>query len=410
MMIGLQALSLGVIAYATFPNAFHFHALDLLIYHESARALLRGTWPAVEGRMVYPPLALVPFSLPHLLAALAGHSLDLQGYARLWPIVNIGFSVAISLLLSQFSPSFAPPSRTRLFWYTVFAILSGPILLWKYDLFPTFLTVGAALALWKRRPFTSGLCLGAAIAAKLYPLFLLPVCGLYLWHQEERTQTLRFLLGTAAAAVLPFLPFALFQPRLLWTLLAYHTQRGLEIESLYAGWLALLHHLGLAEARPVLQYGTWDIASPLSALLLRWQPFVFAAVYVGCLWNVRRKFRQAQALHGRIGENLLMAALLVGVMAFIITGKVFSPQYILWLLPFGTFLRPRHLLLFLLVVLLTVAEFPFLFDDLTLLKWGPVVIVNLRNTLMIALLVWLVCERPPSPETGGASCPGFPAG
>lgn len=392
-LMGLQAFSLGMIALATLPSAFDFHALDLLIYHESSLAALRGQWPSVDEQMVYPPLALIPFSLPHLMAFLTGHTLDLGAYARLWPLLNIGLSIIVSILLIRFSPpATSPLSGNRLFLYTIFAVLSGPILLWRYDLFPTLLTLGAALALKRGRPFIAGLCLGAGVAAKLYPALLLPIFILYSWTQGKREHIPRLLLGTMIAALIPFLPFAIFQPRLLLSLLAYHSQRGLEIESLYAGWIALLHHLGLAEARPTLQYGTWDIASPVADWFIRWQPLFFAIAYTGCLWDGWRKFRKAQA-DPEIGANLLMVSLLEGLLTFILTSKVFSPQYILWILPFGTFLNRKHLPVLLSAILLTTVNFPFLFNNLTRLEWGPVLILNLRNALTGILLVGLMVSR-----------------
>lgn len=393
-LIGLQALSLGVIAAATFPNAFHFHALDLLIYHGSSLAVLQGRWPSVDGQMVYPPLALVPFFLPHLMAIPTGPALSLEAYARLWPLVSIGLSGAVSLWLFHSPSATSLPSGSRVFRYTVFAILSGPILLWRYDLFPALLALAAAFALWKERPFIAGLYLGAGIAAKLYPVFLLPVFGLYLWARgEQKRGTPRFLLGTSIAAVVPFLPFAMFQPNLLASLLTYHSHRGLEIESLYAGWVALLSHLALTEARPVLHYGTWDLASPMATFFLRWQPLAFALTYAGSLVHAWRQFRQAHA-EKVIPPDRLMSASLNALLAFVVTNKVFSPQYITWLLPFGAFLKKRYLPVFLAVILLTLVDFPFLFDRLILLELGPVLIVNLRNLLAVFLMVWQMIDRP----------------
>lgn len=397
-LLGLQALSLGAIAIATFPTVFHFHALDLLIYRESSLALLQGQWPSVDGQMVYPPLALIPFLLPHLVALLAGHTLDLVAYARLWPLVSISLSVAVSLLVLRF-PSPAPSlhSGNRLFLYTLFVILGGPILLWRYDLFPTLLTFAAALALWRERPFIAGLLLGAGIAAKLYPALFLPVFCLYALARGAKGQIPRTLLGTAITALIPFLPFAISRPGLISAFLTYHSGRGLEIESLYAGWIALLHHLGLAEARPVLRYGTWDIASPIAAPILQWQPFIFALIYGGSLVDAWRKFRQAHTSEP-IPSDLLMTILLNVLLVFILTGKVFSPQYIIWLLPFGTFLKARYLPLLFSVLFLTLVDFPFLFDSLTLLELVPVLIVNLRNLAAVLLMVGLIIDRPGSPR------------
>ncbi|MGQ9467138.1 MAG: glycosyltransferase 87 family protein [Anaerolineae bacterium] len=378
-----QALSLGAIALATIPSAFHFHALDLLIYHDSSLAVLQGEWPYRESPMVYPPLALVPFALPHLLAGAVGFSLDLEAYGRLWPMVNILLSTGIALMLVKAAAISDPPRSawTVLYLYTVSVIISGPILLWYYDLFPALLTFGALLAVLADRPALAGLCLGSGIAAKLYPAVLLPVLILFYQAGKQGKKILPLLLTTSAAAVIPFLPFAVFRQQGLASFWGYHFRRGLEMESLYAGLIALLHHWGLVSARPVLQYGTWDLVSPLSDAALQVQPFLFLIAYGGTLWVCWRRFRQERQ------TDALVACLLVSLLVFIITNKVFSPQYVLWFLPFGAFLRWKSLslFLFLLILILTVAGFPFMFDHLTTMALIPILVVNLRNALMVIL-------------------------
>ena len=88
----------------------------------------------------------------------------------------------------------------------------------------------------------------------------------------------------------------------------------------------------------------------------------------------------------------LVAATLLAVVT---TNKVLSPQYLIWLLPFVPLLSRWPRVLMIAAAALTAVEFPFLYDGLRGLDAGPVLLVNLRNGLLIATLVWLVVEARP---------------
>jgi hypothetical protein len=92
----------------------------------------------------------------------------------------------------------------------------------------------------------------------------------------------------------------------------------------------------------------------------------------------------------------LIAYLFAALVAFIATNKVFSPQYIIWLLPFAPLLRPRQGLLVLAIAAITIFLFPYNYNELMAMQWLPVVLLNLRNLLVALLLGWLLVERAPA--------------
>jgi hypothetical protein len=127
-------------------------------------------------------------------------------------------------------------------------------------------------------------------------------------------------------------------------------------------------------------------------------PFVFIAVFGVVALSAWGRFREesAASVHRRPLAETLVAYVFVALLAFIITNKVFSPQYIIWLLPFAPLLRPRQTLLFLAIAVLTITVFPFDYNQLLAMQRLPVVLLNLRNLLVIVLLGWLVVERAPA--------------
>jgi hypothetical protein len=90
------------------------------------------------------------------------------------------------------------------------------------------------------------------------------------------------------------------------------------------------------------------------------------------------------------------------VLAFILTGKVFTSQYMIWLFPFmavvGGWTGRRVRWLFSLCCLLTIALFPWSLGSLMRAEIWAVGLLNLRNFLLLGLLILLLFgpESPPA--------------
>jgi hypothetical protein len=95
---------------------------------------------------------------------------------------------------------------------------------------------------------------------------------------------------------------------------------------------------------------------------------------------------------------------LAALLAFVTLGKVFSPQYVIWLAPFAALAwvwgQRAVALLVTAAIVLTHAAFPSRYFDLINVKTDVVLIVAARNALLLAALVVLVASlarrrRPP---------------
>src|SRR5207247_1462635 len=98
------------------------------------------------------------------------------------------------------------------------------------------------------------------VAAKLYPIVLLPIFGAYYLAGSDRRALLRLALGSAGALAL----FLLITPTNMLSFLRYHELRGLQVESLPAGAIVLAHTLGMTAARLDFNYGALHLVSPLA--------------------------------------------------------------------------------------------------------------------------------------------------
>jgi hypothetical protein len=390
-LLAFQLIALLTVAFVTLPGVAQWHALDLSIYYQDSLQLLLGRLPYRDFALEYPPLALLPFALPRLV--MFNQRLDFVGYVWLFLIQNAIFSTLIALVVVHIrGPRAAGPALAL---YALLVGVSAPLLPWRYDLFPALLTALALLSLVRQRPGWAGMWLGLGVAAKLYPAVLLLVFGAYYLAGKNRTALLRLALGSAGALAAMLLPFVLNAPGPLLSFLRYHGLRGLQLESLPAGMIVLAHVLGLTTARLEFNYGALHVASPLAGAVLSWLPVVFVVLFGAVLISGLARFREEQA-GGRVTNDSLVAYVVAALLAFIITNKVFSPQYVIWLLPFGPLLRQRQASVLLAICALTILLFPFNYDHLLNMELLPVLLLNLRNLLTVVLLGWLLLDRAPS--------------
>jgi uncharacterized membrane protein len=180
----------------------------------------------------------------------------------------------------------------------------------NWDLVAVMFTSLAMLAWARRRPGWAGVLIGLGAATKLYPLLLLGVL-LPLCLRAGRLPAYARTLGAAVATWLAVnLPVMLVAFDGWKTFYVFSRSRGADLGSV---WYAL-SNLG----RPVPALNV--VASGLMLVL-------FAGIAVITLRAPRRP-RVAQ-----------VAFLVVAV--FAIFNKVYSPQYVLWLIPLAALARPR---------------------------------------------------------------------
>ncbi|MBO4255812.1 glycosyltransferase family 87 protein [Streptomyces griseorubiginosus] len=183
----------------------------------------------------------------------------------------------------------------------------------NWDLLAVALTA-AAMLMWSRsRPVAFGVLLGLATAAKLYPVFLLGPLFLLCWRAGKWKDFGKAVGGAVVSWLVVNLPVMYFAWDGWVQFYKFSHDRGVDFGSF---WLIMAQHS----------------TSPLSTDTVN--NLATSLVVLGCIgiavltMTAPRRPRFAQ-----------LAFLIVAV--FIVTNKVYSPQYVLWLVPLAVLARPK---------------------------------------------------------------------
>ncbi|MFC8289737.1 glycosyltransferase family 87 protein [Streptomyces sp. NPDC057242] len=183
----------------------------------------------------------------------------------------------------------------------------------NWDLLAVALTAAAVLMWARSRPLAFGVLLGLATAAKLYPVLLLLPLLLLCWRAGKWRAYGAAVLGFAGAWLVVNLPVMLLAPEGWKQFYLFSRQRNVDFGSV---WLLVSQRTGTTI--------TPDRAN-LYALLLMGMA-VIALAYLAFMAPRRPRFVQLAFL---------------AVAAFVLVNKVYSPQYVLWLVPLAVLARPR---------------------------------------------------------------------
>lgn len=365
---------------------------DVTLYYEYATQIVDGKVPYRDVQLEYPPLALIPMLLPNLVTF--GLPISLVTYTVIFAFQNILFSTITMLVLLVITQGWQSMRSASLVLcsYAQSVIVLSPFLLWRYDIFPALLSVFGLYAILKRRPLLAGVLFGAGIAVKLYSVVLFPVFCLYYWVKRDKRALFSLCIGCTMLLGLVLLLSAWISQGDVIIALRYHLERGLQIESFGAGLVSLFYILGWGKVVIENNYNAFHMASPLADIMLAVLPVIFIATLSWVLARCLCRFRKEQAESGEVAFQSLVGYSTSVLLVFLASNKVFSPQFLLWVLPFAALLSIDKARLFLVISLLSVAVYPLLYSSLLAQQPFAVLILNLRNALMVALLVWLLFE------------------
>jgi uncharacterized membrane protein len=327
-----SALVSGFVAAAGFVGAFtylrhgilsHHQLLDTPLYQAYGDATRVGDIPYLNFRVEYPPGALLAFLAPELTATtnrFSTYNLAFEWWMAAWGAI-LACLVVVGLRLLRAGRRHVSRALALV---VASPLLLGPVMLSRFDLLPAALTVAALTLLLAGRDRFGFAVLALGATVKLYPLVCLVPALIWVARRKGLREAAFCTTTIVAVSAAVFVPFLVLSPQGIAHSFAVQLGRPLQIESLAAAVLVAAHHLGGVQLVLHEDHGSRNIEGSIGTL----GGTVSTALQLALMATVYLLF----AL-GPVTRQRLVTAFAASVTVFVAFGKVFSPQYMIWLLP-----------------------------------------------------------------------------
>ena len=373
-------------------------------FWKNAEPLFNGEVPVME----YPPFALVFFAIPRLFADTP------WGYNVAYVAEVLVFMVVGLLLVSKLAERMGHDQKKAMLVYAILMLVMIQLIADRYDIFPAILTLASFYMFATRRYGWAGIILAVATMTKLYPAVLFPLYFLYLTYNRQWNDVLRNTLAFIGAGVTIAAVAWIINPELITNFLSYHTDRPLQIESLPASLVYPFSIFGLIDVwiQPATDPNSFGsdnlmgaVPDAVASVMMPLMVVMILAVYAIYAY-VRHRGTDDGSL------RIIGLAVIAVLMIFMVVNKVFSSQYVVWIVApvafivasersrFGKRLFLSVLAMFLLTQLNFAYNMCYLgggsgINDLGMLE------LLLRNLVAVYIIVIVIQEIVRSVRSGG---------
>ena len=325
----------------------------------------------------YPLLTILPFSLALIVPAL-------------W--YQVAFAVCMLLvILYPYLLLLHRRSRRAAYVFALYLVVGcWATVAGRFDIVPATICLLALISAVRKSWLWAFALLALATMLKFYPLVLILPFFLGLqkevrgsWHTYRRWSPLWLFVAVCAAIMLISLVLSVegtLAP------LSYFGTRPVQVESLSASCLWLLSLLGTGALKHAYTFGSLNVISPFTFIV---SLLATLLLLMGLLYTYWLQWRQ------RID---LATACLLTLLIVMITSKVFSPQYLIWVVPFVAYIGGSQrwwLIPWVLIGLLTTWVYPYIYlmsrslvSVPSLFLFYPV--TTLRNLLLLGFILGLL--------------------
>jgi hypothetical protein len=328
----------------------------------------------------YPP-AFFLFAVPPALVSADGATGQLV-FASLMALL-----LTIALRVSRRVMDPLPASYPA--WAALGMLLLGAFATHRFDAALALLVAIIAWAMVARRPVAFGAALGLAVATKIVPILALPIWAADAWRRRDRRALVTGSLAFAVVLALFVAPALALAGRGALSAITYQLDRPLQIESTAAALLGMVPGAVSIER----SFGSTNVIGALAPAASALSTIALLAALAGIGWITWPRLASDRPTTER--NAAMIRALVAALVAFMVCNRVFSPQYLVWILPVGVALSLRRgamLAVLCVVFALTQLIYPVSYAHLEALAPWACALVLVRNGLL-AWWGWQLLRR-----------------
>lgn len=379
------SISIKLVVFAATTRVFgsFIDMFDITLYATYSLNIINGQIPYVNFVVEYPQLFFVPILLA-AIPAMWMNSMDvyINAYHIVLSIIDVLTCVFVYFIALKFYNS-----RTAFFSALMYATAFGSAyyVLTKYDAYPTFIIL-LSLMLFLYRDDIYGKSIGAYVAAsagffiKWFPVIVAPFYFLYdLKNKTLNKNMVHSVIVAILFALAITIPFVVMSLDGFIKTYTFHFGRT-PLSSSFTYYVDQIFN--------TVFHVTWF--SSTSMIITAVLELILLAIY----------FK-----YGNPGKLELVKFIFISMFIFVICNKIFSPQYILWLVPFMAILLIdswRGILLFYICQVWFYIEFPLVYGKIyindnyiftgSFLTSYPFIFFTVKFIILF-LIAYLICSN-----------------
>jgi len=366
-------------------------------YWKDVEPLFNGEIPIME----YPPFAFVFMVIPRLFFA------DPFGYNVGFVIEMYAFTIFGLVITRRLAEHLGFSQVKAMALYSVLMVLLLEFITDRYDIVPAVMSLLAFYLLITKRPMWAFILIALGMMTKLYPAMYFPIFLMMYIVQKDWKGMGKGIFWFALTSAVIFIPLMLIDPDLFLGFLSYHSNRPLEIGSLAATLLYPFSMIGLFDTwiQPAWAEGSFgsdnlrgSVPDAVAEILTPIMIIAVLAIIFYYAYLRKNEDRENERIY------LLALAILGVTVAFMLIGKVFSSQYLIWAVPFyvlaimmstnKTFSKRMTYLLiisFIMTQVNCIYLYSYLGGGVNIDDLGMILML-IRNLMIVATLVMIVQE------------------
>ena len=400
----VTAIFLAIQAFIWFVIFRHFWfkgsavALDDVqkVYYSYAKRIAAGALPYRDFPVEYPPVATLFFYLPFRIS---GANIDSYTFwfEVVMFIVNINCTILIAIYSWQRWQNLRWLAIT-LTTYTLLLLATGNLVQARFDILVAFFILFSLICFINERHSWAWIFLGVGFMTKIIPILLAPYYLMVYWRRRQSDMLWQGPLAMSVAIICIGAPLLIIASSGLLNSFLIQFSRPVMIESLWAVPLLLAEKLGLLFSINN-RYGSVNIVSSFSTILAVLSgPAMLILLEFG-YFGFHRFYKTGSP---RGNRYQLVRFAIVGITTFILFGKVFSPQFLIWLLPMVPLAlgeKKGYLIVFFFMIALALTQFEYPYHIAQLVRLNDFMIweVSIRDMMLALMLVLLMGQK-----TGGS--------